>query len=148
MTPYRQNFAPTLSSPLDAFIKCLESIDDVEVEDSYTNFLIAGLPEYTRKQLEDILDGTQIRIPGPSYASRHYNRGRAEGETQGVALGQALGEARGEAKSIIAVLTERGIEVPEATRDRIMDCKDTYLLDVWLRQAIIATSIDDLDLDA
>jgi len=48
------------------------------------------------------------------------------------------GEAKGEAKSILAVLTARGITVSDTVRERILGCTDIATLDVWIRRAALA----------
>lgn len=54
------------------------------------------------------------------------------------------GEARGEAKSVLAVLSARGIEGPEQDRVRISECTDLAQLESWVRLAATARSIADL----
>jgi hypothetical protein len=60
------------------------------------------------------------------------------------ARGKALGEARGEARAILTVLDGRGVAVPDDVRDQILECTDTSQLDIWLRHAITATTVDDV----
>jgi hypothetical protein len=54
------------------------------------------------------------------------------------------GRAEGEALALFVVLEARGIEVPEDARSRIKACTDVDQLNIWLRRAVAATSIDDL----
>jgi hypothetical protein len=56
----------------------------------------------------------------------------------------AQGEARGEARSILAVLSARGIEVPEAVRERVLACTDVATLDVWIARAVTAKAATDV----
>lgn len=65
------------------------------------------------------------------FARRYFNQGRAEGK------------AEGEAMALLAVLSARGIEVTEQARERIMEA-DVDQLDVWVRRAAKAMSIDDI----
>lgn len=46
--------------------------------------------------------------------------------------------------AVLRVLANRGIEVPEDVRARIVECDDWQRLEVWLDRAVNATSIDDL----
>ncbi|HLL68131.1 MAG TPA: hypothetical protein VK453_20800 [Micromonosporaceae bacterium] len=66
------------------------------------------------------------------FARRYYDRGQAEGQ------------ATGEAKAVLAVLEARGVEVPDAARERIASCIDLDQLDAWVRRAATANDINDL----
>lgn len=55
-----------------------------------------------------------------------------------------LDKAEGRAEAVLTVLKARGIPVPPATRDRIIDCTNLKKLDTWLRRAIRAEFVDDL----
>jgi hypothetical protein len=70
------------------------------------------------------------------YARHYYGRGKAEGEAEG--------KAEGEAKMLLAVLSARGIDVPEDARIRIAECTDLDQLEAWGRRAATADSINDL----
>ncbi|MBZ6110956.1 MULTISPECIES: hypothetical protein [Streptomyces] len=48
------------------------------------------------------------------------------------------------AEDVLAVLDMRGVDVPEEARARITGCDDPDVLRGWLRQAVVATSIDDV----
>ncbi|MCU0654825.1 MAG: Rpn family recombination-promoting nuclease/putative transposase [Polyangiaceae bacterium] len=71
-------------------------------------------------------------------------RGRREGRAEGEAKGRAEGEARGKAEAVLAVLVARGLEVTEEQREHILSATSATVLEGWLRQAISATSTDDL----
>ena len=70
------------------------------------------------------------------FARTYYGQGLSEGE--------ARGEARGEAKSLLMVLTARGLDVNEDIRARITSCTDTEQLATWLRRAATADSVEDV----
>ncbi len=61
-----------------------------------------------------------------------------------VAQGRAEGEASGRAHALLAVLAERGIEIPVEMRVRIAGCSDLAMLDAWLARA--ATAVSDVDI--
>jgi hypothetical protein len=44
----------------------------------------------------------------------------------------------------MAILSARGIAVPEDAGRRIGECTDLDLLEVWVRRAVTAESVDDL----
>ncbi|MFD7130425.1 hypothetical protein [Streptomyces sp. NPDC059894] len=54
------------------------------------------------------------------------------------------GEARGRAADILRVLEVRGIEVPEAARERVTSCTDLEVLGTWLDRSLTASTADDL----
>ncbi|GAA4246342.1 hypothetical protein GCM10022255_017190 [Dactylosporangium darangshiense] len=68
--------------------------------------------------------------------------------SQGEAAGEARGQARGEAMAVLAILDTRGIDVPDAVRDEIAGCTDLDQLGVWIRQAVTAETVQDLDAPA
>ncbi|MEV0176801.1 hypothetical protein AB0I00_37525 [Streptomyces sp. NPDC050803] len=51
------------------------------------------------------------------------------------------------AKSILRVLTARGIPVPDDTRDRVTTCTDLDLLGTWLDRSITVAQAEDLFAD-
>ncbi|GGS93623.1 hypothetical protein ACFFV7_22010 [Nonomuraea spiralis] len=57
---------------------------------------------------------------------------------------RAEGEARGAAKTLLLMLDDRGVVVPEAVRERIASCTDAALLEIWFKRAIHATSLSDI----
>ncbi|WP_433183147.1 hypothetical protein [Actinoallomurus sp. CA-150999] len=65
------------------------------------------------------------------FAKEHFGRGKAEGR----------------ARAILIVLDAQGFEVPEDARARVGECTDLEQLDVWLRRAAVAASIDDVFLN-
>lgn len=46
---------------------------------------------------------------------------------------------------MLSVLDARGVAVPDEERARIAGCTDLALLDEWVRRAVTARTIDDLD---
>ena len=72
---------------------------------------------------------------------------RAEGRAQAMTeLGQrwerekAELRAEGTAKAILTILTTRGLQVSDGTRQHVLDCKDPSTLDRWLARALTATT--------
>ncbi|GAP48078.1 uncharacterized protein SAZU_2815 [Streptomyces azureus] len=58
--------------------------------------------------------------------------------------GRAEGEARRAAEDVLEVLDVRGIDVPEAVRERIVSCDDPETLRRWHRRAVIAPSAEQI----
>ena len=69
---------------------------------------------------------------------------RLEGEAKGKAEGESKGKAEGKSEALLAVLTARGVEVPEVVKQKILACRDLATLDRLLVQAATATSPDDV----
>jgi predicted transposase/invertase (TIGR01784 family) len=84
--------------------------------------------------------GEQLREVVMTEGQRLIEKGRVEGEAKGEARGEARGEAKGRANAVLAVLTARGIAVPEPIRARIMSCTEVATLDAWLARAVTASS--------
>lgn len=78
------------------------------------------------------------------YFRRKLSRSIAEAKSEGLAEGQAKGLAKGEARALLAVLSARGIPVPDQARQRIIGCTDPDQLETWVRRAATAKSVDDL----
>jgi Putative restriction endonuclease len=54
------------------------------------------------------------------------------------------GKAEGKAEAILAVLAARGLPVDEATRGRILGCRDGATLDRWIAKAAVAGSMEEV----
>lgn len=54
------------------------------------------------------------------------------------------GRVEGLAYAILAVLEQRGIEVPDEVRERITGCDDPQVMHPWLSRAVTATAAADI----
>lgn len=61
-----------------------------------------------------------------------------------VAEGRAEGRAEEAARLVLTVLTARGLELSADQRARVAACRDLDQLEAWVRQAVTATSTDEL----
>jgi hypothetical protein len=102
----------------------------------YYDVVLAGLPVATRTRWEAFVTS----VAGYEFQSEFFRNLAAQYKEEF----QARGEARGEAKAIVTVLEGRGLAVPTDVRDLIMECSDGEQLDVWLRRAITATTVEDV----
>lgn len=68
----------------------------------------------------------------------------ASGTFSYVSETRAKGRAEGEAKFILRALKRRGIEVDDASRERIESCTDQETLAQWFDRALDAASVTDL----
>ncbi|MEU6380010.1 hypothetical protein [Streptomyces sp. NPDC046909] len=78
------------------------------------------------------------------FRSETSQRLRAEGRVEGRVEGQA--ESR--AEDILLILTTRGLDVPDAVRERISTCTDLDTLRAWLTRAVTAETAEDLFTEA
>ncbi|CUU60944.1 hypothetical protein Ga0074812_1515 [Parafrankia irregularis] len=99
----------------------------------YHNVTVARLTTAARARWEDFL-------MTPAVGKRYYDDMLNEVD----ARAEARGEARGEARSVLLVLESRGVPVPPALRERILGTVDASQLDVWLRRAATATTVEDV----
>ncbi|PCG84015.1 hypothetical protein CIB93_21585 [Streptomyces sp. WZ.A104] len=54
------------------------------------------------------------------------------------------GRVESRAEDILRILAVRGVEVPDAARQRITTCTDLAVLDVWFERAVTTSSVDAL----
>lgn len=62
----------------------------------------------------------------------------------GYRKGRLEGMRAGQAKSLLTLLSARGIEVSGAVRSKILACTDAATLDRWLKNALHAASVDEV----
>jgi hypothetical protein len=75
---------------------------------------------------------------------REFEEFKASLRREGRAEGERAGENKGKADALLAVLSARGVTVPEGVRQKILACHDLAMLDRLLIQAATATSPADV----
>lgn len=65
---------------------------------------------------------------------------RQEGREEGI----ELGVEQERASMVLRILQWRGIDVPEAVRERVTSCTDLDRLEVWAQRAVHASFAKDL----
>jgi hypothetical protein len=63
---------------------------------------------------------------------------------EGVAKGRAEGRTEGRAEDILRILDRRGLEIPDAVRERVTSCTDLEVLGTWLDRSLTAESAEEL----
>ncbi|MER6621484.1 hypothetical protein [Streptomyces sp. NPDC000931] len=58
--------------------------------------------------------------------------------------GRAEGAARRAAEDVLDILEVRGIDIPEAVRERVTDCDDPEILRHWHRRAVTAPTAEEI----
>ncbi|MDO3647181.1 hypothetical protein [Nocardia mangyaensis] len=86
------------------------------------------------RRLEELMERT------PEYRGRIATKYMAKGREEG----RAEGRAETAARAVLTVLTARGLELSAAQRAQLAECTDQVQLDEWLKQAITATSANEL----
>jgi len=78
----------------------------------------------------------------------HFERGRqqgvAQGKIEGIAEGKVEGIAEGKAGALLQLLSARGVPIDDASRQRIMSCRDIATLDLWFSRALKATHLSEV----
>ncbi|MFI1917594.1 hypothetical protein [Nocardia sp. NPDC020380] len=108
-----------------ALLAGLQETDD-EHGRMYYDLVLAALSTTAKKRLEAMM---AIKYEYQSDFARRYV---AEGRAEGVA------------RAVLTVLEARGVYVSQTSEDRIRQCKEPELLEIWLRRAATAESADDL----
>lgn len=98
--------------------------------------------EFTEIGLGDTPARTLWRQLMATYTPRFPGYGTLIEET--LIEGEAKGRAKSRAEDILRILDLRGIELPEAARERIASCADLDILGNWFDRAVTATSAEEL----
>lgn len=67
--------------------------------------------------------------------------GREKGREEGRAEGREEGREEGLARSVLTVLSTRGLVPTDAERTKVLACRDERRLERWLRKAVTARSV-------
>ncbi|GLX01166.1 hypothetical protein [Microtetraspora sp. NBRC 16547] len=113
----------------------------------YADMVRAALPPKIWEHLENLMQ-TETREFLSDWARDNVAKGKAEGlaegKAEGLAEGKAEGLAEGKAEAIFAVLSTRGLAVPDDVRAAISTCTEPDQLDAWIRAAVTVESARDL----
>ncbi|ONH33616.1 hypothetical protein [Pseudofrankia asymbiotica] len=77
---------------------------------------------------------------GQRYHNENYNKIDREAEARGEARGEALGRA----ESVLDLLADRGMNVPDEVRAQVLACTDLDRLRRWQRRALTAITVADV----
>ncbi|MBV9313365.1 MAG: hypothetical protein JO100_06355 [Pseudonocardia sp.] len=129
---------PNHGGVLDALLDAL-TVVDAQRAALYSDVVFAALPGAARAYLEALMSTGTYEYQS-EFVRKYIIQGRAEGKAEGKAEGRAEGKAEG----VLTFLDARGIGVPEDARTRITSCYDLDQLDIWIRRAATADTINDL----
>ncbi|MFI0423109.1 hypothetical protein [Spongiactinospora sp. 9N601] len=96
-------------------------------------------PPAARKLMEEIMSSTTWPVNSP-FAREHYGKGREAGKEEGKEEGRLAGKA----SMLLDILTERGVPLSNADRERITTCTDPALMDIWARRCLTISSTEEL----
>ncbi|MEV0768109.1 hypothetical protein [Nocardia salmonicida] len=106
----------------------------------YAELIEQGISHTDAAQLWRDKMETDLSFFRSESAQRLRAQGRAQGREEGLEAGVGLGVAR----SVLTVLTGRGIELSAAQRELLAGTTDLDLLNAWLLQAVTATRAGEL----
>jgi hypothetical protein len=72
---------------------------------------------------------------------------REQGREEGRQEGRVEGQTQRAAEDVLEVLEVRGLDIPEAVRQRILGCDDPETLRRWHRRAVITPSAEEIFTD-
>jgi hypothetical protein len=101
----------------------------------YSDLILAAVSKAVRAALEELMASGNYEFQS-DFVKKFLAKGRSEGE--------AKGEAKGEGRALIAVLEARGVRISDEARARIVACTDAAQLEVWLRKAATASTVDEV----
>jgi predicted transposase YdaD len=107
--------------------------------------LAAGVGQ--RQDLEQLVEkmaGPESKEVIMTIAQQWAEQLTEEARTAARAEGRAEGKAEGKAEYVLQVLRARGIDVPDAARERVLGCRDLATLDRWLVRAVTCQVAEDL----
>jgi hypothetical protein len=117
------------SEQLSVFTALGAALDQVDPHHAnlHTDLVYAALPTAVRHRLV-VLMATSTSPYLSDFARRYDNEG----------------EAHHVATAVFSVLRVRGIDVPDAVREKITGCADLESLERWLERAVTIATIDEL----
>lgn len=132
---------PALPAILDTLAAAVDIVgDDVAVE--WVEFTEVGLDNtQARAHWRKLMAMRTSRFPGRGTIIEET---RIKAHAEGRVEGRVEGHTESRAKDILRLLEVRGIDVPEAARERITTCADLDTLGTWFDRAITAADTDEL----
>lgn len=123
---HREDAGKTLESLIDAY-----GVLDDDHRALYHDVVSAVLPQATRHYLETLMKLKNYEYQS-DFARHYFSEGKAEGAVEAVA------------KTILMVLSARGVCVSADVRDRIVGCGDLAQLEAWAQRAGVVTTAAEL----
>src|SRR5690606_29718910 len=134
---------PAVNAILKALSTALRDVPE-DIADPIVEFTAQGLGKHPAKHLWRNLVAVDLSFYKSYLIEEIREEARVEARVEGRAEGRAEGETRRAAEDVLAVLTERGLDLPEAARERITGCDDPRTLSRWLRRAVTAPTVEEV----
>jgi hypothetical protein len=112
-----------------AVLPAIQALDDDRAR-LYYDLVYNSLNEAARRALEAMMKGYEYQS---DFARKYVSQGRTEG--------RAEGRTEEAARALLTVLRVRGLDVPDAARERILAQNDPERLERWLERAVVAPSV-------
>ena len=109
--------------------------DGIDWLDLLETFLVYKLPQFTRKEIQDMLGFNDIELKQTRFYQDVFGEGMAEGEIKG--------EIKGEAALLLRQLERKFPPLPEAARQRIA-AADAETLLAWGERVLDANSLEEI----
>lgn len=127
----------------DCAEQALETLDvlaswDQDADGRLADILQAALPAAVRARMEELM-----RTGKYEYQSEIARKANALGREEGREEGRVAGEAH----ALLLVLRSRGVELPPEAVRRIEQERDGTRLEVWIRRAATASTVEDVFAD-
>ncbi len=120
---------------------------DTERGRLYSDMVLSQLGIAAKAALEEHMETEGYELQS-DWAKGHYARGVAEGvkrgQAEGVKRGRAEGIAEARKKDLRNIFEARGLPLSETQRERILACRDSDVLEQWIRASVTARSVDDV----
>ncbi|KUN11780.1 RpnC/YadD family protein [Streptomyces canus] len=117
---------PGLPAIREALAEVLAGQD--EGSDDWVEYVEIGLGDGPARDLWRQLMAVYTPKFPDSIVAEYWNKGRANGR----------------AEDILRLLDRRGIEIPDAVRERVKDCTDLDVLSVWFDRSLTVASAEEL----
>jgi hypothetical protein len=132
-----------------ALVPVLEKLQDKKRSTFYMDLVYHSVNEAARRAMEKMMvKGYVYTSP---YAIKFFEgldkgleEGLDKGRKEGLDKGLKEGRKEGRKEDVVTVLRTRGIDVPEAAQQRIVDEDDMAVLERWFVRAVTASSLDEV----
>jgi hypothetical protein len=81
------------------------------------------------------------KIPESAFLNQWWSELQAIGESIGEARGEVRGKAEGKREDLLMIFDARGLRLSVKEKARILECTDIPTLDLWLADALRASSV-------
>ncbi|MGY2063791.1 hypothetical protein ACW9HQ_53585 [Nocardia gipuzkoensis] len=128
------------------------------VAELLTSVVGMRLPEFDQARLDSAdfpdIDPTEYRAEGgpafPGGTDAQHCTARTDERVlsgyyrEGFVEGEVKGEVKGEVEALMTVFAARGLQLSDELQAKVRACADPKELEVWIRRAVTAESVDEV----